>query len=172
MGAAMTCTRREAVATSVAAAAMLALPSTKGNSASIAPNRPASQDDVLQAQQIPPLPDIPDPEQFYKFLEGRFIQRAAGRDIQLASDGADALRSFIRRGVPIVFAKVESGPIDGKKDYRNLPLPIRQVIAIRNLDTTADIAIYVAQQKDKKITAEVLKSVSDFLCPMYPFCYG
>jgi hypothetical protein len=168
----MTFTRREALGTSIGAAAILALPSASGNSASISPSRPASPDHLVLAQQVPPLPNIANAEGLAKVLEGRFIQRTTSRDVPLTPDGTDALQSFIRKGVSVVFSDVDAGPIDGKKNYKSLPLPIRQIIAIRNLDTTADIAVYVAQQTGKRITAEVLKNVSDFLCPMYPFCYG
>jgi hypothetical protein len=142
----------------------------------IFPDMALSTEQVVLAQAIPPLPNIPNFEEFAKFLMARFMARAASRETKVAGDASGILGELISKSA-IVFEREETGPIDRTKNFRILPLPVRQVIAVRNLDTIADIAIVMADRdkekvKEKIITRAILQGVTDFLCPMYPFCVG
>jgi len=138
----------------------------------------APNDDFIRAQTFAPLPNFKKADAYVEFMNSRFVARAKSRNAEVTEDGRKAVNELIAKSAPEVFAETDFGPIDKSKKYRNLPIPIRQAIAIRNLDSISDAAIVVAEAENKKsqkgvlITASVIQSVRDFFCPMFPFCTG
>jgi hypothetical protein len=169
--------RREICATAALSSVMFA---QSFNSAKSAPVMPLQSlpDHIILAQTFPPLPDFKTADEFKKVLITRFVNRAESRQTKVADDGVKAINDLIEKAMPLVFSPYKEGPMDKSKQYSSLPLPIRQVITIRNLDSMADTAISVAEEENKKlqkgktITGAIIQGVRDFLCPMYPFCLG
>lgn len=132
--------------------------------------------DLIRVQAFAPLPSFKNLEELSKFLEERFVARARSRNANVAPDAQKTINGIIKESMPKVFTEDKLGSVDKTKQYQNLPIPVRQVITIRNLDTMSDIAIVLADRENKKsqkgviITASIIQSVRDFVCPMFPFC--
>ena len=170
--------RRDLCATVVISPFIVAQSTKIAKSAPSLPTTMALPSHLIDVQAFPPLPNFKSPKEFSDQLNKRFETRAQSRGAKLTDDGQKAIRNMVEKAVPQVFQKEESGPIDKSKKYQSLPIPVRQAIAFRNLDTISDLAIVSAEREDEKykkgklITAAIIQGVRDFVCPMYPFCTG
>jgi hypothetical protein len=170
-------TRREICAATGLSSIMIAYSINSAKSIAAMP-LPSPPEHAVRAQAFPPLPDLKSPEEFKKLLQTRFFGRAESRQVNVSDDGKKEIGDLIEKATFVVFSPKEEGPIDKSKRYASLPLPIRQIIAMRNLDSMTDTAIYVAEEDHKKfqkgrtITGAIIQGVRDFFCPMYPFCLG
>jgi len=169
--------RRDVCFTGAISSLIIAQSVTIAKSAPGSPHRLARPDHLVDVQLVPPLPNFKEAREFSVFLKKRFELRVVSRDTKMSSDGQKAVDEMIDKSMTQVFeVKEESGQIDKTKQYRYVPIRIRQAITIRNLDTFSDLAVTEAEWQNKKfqkgllITAAVIQRIRDFICPMFPFC--
>ncbi len=169
--------RREACSVTALSVAMILQSANRSNSMPARSDASSLPDLLIRIQEFPPPLRYKTDKALKGALVKRFIGLANSQKTEVSSEGKQTLEKIIDEGLPRVFEKRQSGPIDKSKKFENLPISLRQAITFRNLHSIADASIYVAIENEKKIgkrviTAEIIQSVRDFFCPMYPFCTG
>jgi len=150
---------RRSVFAGAAAAATVISASGRDAGAQVAPYGPP-----------PTADDLKDPKAFETFLVKRVDYRCEVMSVGIDADARPSIQELASTGAKAAFEEQRPGTLNKEKDYRVLPIPVRRIIVLRNLDTVTDLLIFSALAESKKVTVKIVSAVRDFVCPMYPFC--
>lgn len=136
-----------------------------------------SGDAWVHVQQLPPgigplPPEVSkDPKALDQYLKEGVYNRIAKAGVSIEDDARPEIDKAIERSAEAA-TRDKRGELGKGQNLDALPVEVRRVVVLRNLNTFVDVLLVVALNEGRKITRQIVNRVQGYLCPLYPICTG